>query len=260
MQTGLSSEHSVQLEKITQRIALDPRFDMLLGAGSMVQGGFDRWSDLDLVVVARSSEVQASVMSERHAIAQSMCDLLAAFTGEHVGEPRLLICLFGPPLMHVDLKFISPADLSQFVERPCLLWARHPIRAQEMLDSAIIRWPDRDAQWFEDRAWIWLHYGAAKLRRGELLEALGMQAYFREQVLGPMLHRRAGRQQRGVRRIESDAQTRVELQASVAGYDAAQIESSFASAIALYLRLREDDFPGQPVSNMPEALLRYLDN
>ncbi len=260
MRTGLSSEHSAQLEKITQRIALDPRFDMLLGAGSMVQGGFDSWSDLDLVVVARSPEAQASVMPERHAIAQSLGDLLAAFTGEHVGEPRLLICLFGPPLVHVDLKFISSTDIWQFVERPRVLWARYPVRAQEMLDSAIVRWPDRDAQWFEDRAWIWLHYGAAKLRRGELMEALGMQAYFREQVLGPMLHRRAGREQRGVRRIESDASARAELQASVAGYDATQIEAGFAHAISLYLRLREDDFPGHPVPDMPEALLQYLGN
>jgi hypothetical protein len=31
--------------------------------------------------------------------------LLVGFTGEHVGEPRVLICLYGPPVLHVDLKF-----------------------------------------------------------------------------------------------------------------------------------------------------------
>ena len=46
---------------------------------------------------------------------------------------------------------------------------------------------------------------ATKLLRGELYEAVGMLAFFREQILGPMFHREAGRPQRGVRRIEQDA-------------------------------------------------------
>lgn len=41
-------------------------------------------------------------------------------------------------------------------------------------------------QWFEARAWIWLHYAATKLARGELYEAIGMLGFFREQVLGPL--------------------------------------------------------------------------
>jgi hypothetical protein len=53
-----------------------------------------------------------------------MGNLLAAFTGEHVGEPRLLICLFADPLMHVDLKFISLGQLSSRVEDPVILWER----------------------------------------------------------------------------------------------------------------------------------------
>ncbi len=39
--------------------------------------------------------------------------------------------------------------------------------------------------------WIWLHYAATKLARGELYEAIGMLAFFREQVLGPLIYRRA---------------------------------------------------------------------
>jgi hypothetical protein len=34
----------------------------------------------------------------------------SAFSGEHVGEPRALICLYGPPLLPVDLKFVSLSD------------------------------------------------------------------------------------------------------------------------------------------------------
>lgn len=50
--------------------------------------------------------------------------LLQGFTGEHVGEPRLLICLYGPPLLHVDLKFLSVAELDVRIEEPEVLFER----------------------------------------------------------------------------------------------------------------------------------------
>ena len=50
--------------------------------------------------------------------------LLACFTGEHVGEPRLLIALYGPPLLHVDLKFVAERDLDVRVEDGRVLWQR----------------------------------------------------------------------------------------------------------------------------------------
>ena len=46
-------------------------------------------------------------MQARVQLAESLHLLLAAFTGEHVGEPRLLICLYRSPLLHVDLKYVS---------------------------------------------------------------------------------------------------------------------------------------------------------
>lgn len=64
-------------------------------------------------------------------------------------------------------------------------------------------WPNMTPEWFESRSWIWLHYAVVKLGRGELFEAIGMLAFFREQVLGPMLYRRANLPQRGVHRMKS---------------------------------------------------------
>ena len=45
------------------------------------------------------------------AFAAGLGPLLACFTGEHVGEPRLLIALYGPPPVHVDLKFVPVLGL-----------------------------------------------------------------------------------------------------------------------------------------------------
>ena len=86
--------------------------------------------------------------------------MLACFTGEHVGEPRLLITLYGPPPVHVDLKFASDRGLEQRVEDGLVLWQR-----DGALDAALRRtaaaWPRPDRQWIEDRFWVWVHYEPA---------------------------------------------------------------------------------------------------
>ncbi|MCL1634779.1 hypothetical protein M2650_09065 [Luteimonas sp. SX5] len=245
------------LDKALSVLRGDQRFEAVLGGGSLVHGGFDAYSDLDLVIVVRPDDY-AAILSQRAAIATSIGGLLAAFTGEHVGEPRLLICLFGPPLVHVDLKFVMAADLLRIVERPRILWEREPGRMSAVLDAAHVHWPDPPAQWFEDRIWIWLHYGAAKLLRGELFEALAMLSYLREMVLGPLLHRRAGRPQRGVRRIENDAGAAATLLKTMAALDADAIATALMHAAELYVALRQDDPPPAPVPQMPEALRAYL--
>lgn len=253
----LPSLHAAVLAKTIEVLREDSRFEALLGGGSLVHGGFDDYSDLDLVLVVRAADY-AEVMDARRAIAAKVGGLLSAFTGQHVGEPRLLICLFGPPLLHVDLKFVRLDDLDIMVERPRLLWARDPSGVESRLDSARIHWPDHDPQWFEDRAWIWLHYCAAKLLRGEIMEANGMLAFFRDQVLGPMFHRRGGRPQRGVRRIEQDSLASAALAATAAAVDIAAVAQALEWSIALYLELRGDAPPERLTPGMPEALRDYL--
>lgn len=258
MPSTLPTLHSKFLEKVRSAVAGDPRFTALLAGGSYIHGGFDQYSDLDFVIVC-DDEKYDEVMTSRLLFAQRIGGLLSAFTGEHVGEPRLLICLYGPELLHVDLKFVTSADLDRRVERPAVLFARDPDGLKTRLDAAAISWPESSPEWFERRAWIWLHYGATKLARGELFEAIGILGFFREQVLGPMLHRRTGLPQRGVRRIERMAkQTSEQLAATVPAYEEASVRAALLAAIALYVDLREDEPPPDPVSQMPQALLDYM--
>ena len=85
-----------------------------------------------------------------------------------------------------------------------------------------------------------------------------MLAFFRDQVLGPMLHRRAGRPQRGVRRIGlGDSEAGRGLARTLAGHDAASVRTALLAAIDLYLELRTDAPPREAVDDMPGALLRY---
>ncbi|RTQ46015.1 hypothetical protein EJV47_22925 [Hymenobacter gummosus] len=77
--------------------------------GSWQEQALDEFSDLDLVLVLDPAAAPR-LLAERPAVAASLGRLLECFTGEHVGEPRLLICLYDEPLLHVDLKFVALPD------------------------------------------------------------------------------------------------------------------------------------------------------
>src|SRR4051794_5519980 len=101
----MTAVHREAAARIVAELSRDPRIAGVAAGGSWLTA-MDEHSDLDLVV-AVFREHEASVTAERMALAERCGPLLAAFTGEHVGEPRLLICLYGPPLLHVDLKFVA---------------------------------------------------------------------------------------------------------------------------------------------------------
>lgn len=238
--------------------AADDRFSALLVAGSTIDGGMDEFSDLDLIIVCPDA-AYGSVMGVRRRIAESLGDLQAAFTGEHVGEPRLLICLYGPPLLHVDLKFVTADDLDQRVETPLVAWARDP-SIRERLGSGSAAWPNRPPEWFEDRFWIWIHYGASKIGRGEYFEAVNMLSFVRDQVLGPLICRSVGRDQRGVRRLERLApELATRLRETICTTDKQDLKRAYSVAIALYRDLRAEAPPQDPRASREEAVRRFVE-
>ena len=184
------------------------------------------------------------IMAQRIVFAGTLGHLLHAFTGEHVGEPRLLICLYGPELLHVELKFVTLEMLTQRVEEPVVLFTRDNTALERQLAKFSAHWPDMTPEWFESRAWIWLHYAVVKLGRGELFEAIGMLAFFREQVLGPMLYRRANLPQRGVRRIEFlSIDPDGLLTSTLAMHDHDSVRTAIRKAVDAYVMLRADALP-----------------
>ncbi len=184
------------------------------------------------------------IMTQRRELAGTLGHLLHAFTGEHVGEPRLLICLYGPELLHVDLKFVTLEMLTQRVEEPAVLFTRDNTALQRQLAKFSAHWPDMTPEWFESRARIWLHYAVVKLGRGELFEAIGMLSFFREQVLGPMLYRRANLPQRGVRHIEFHGiDPDGLLTSTLATHDRDSVSMAIRMAVDAYINLRADALP-----------------
>lgn len=192
-----------RLAAIRARVAADTRFEALLVAGSVAAGQADAWSDLDLVVVC-TREAWPGVLDARHGFAATCGPLLAAFTGEHVGEPRLLICLYGPPLVHVDFKFVTVQALAERVDELRVLVDKTGV-AWRVLSDSRARYPAPDLDWIEARFWTWIHYGATKIGRGETLEACEMLGFLRWRVLGPLALQSVGATPNGVRRIENAA-------------------------------------------------------
>jgi predicted nucleotidyltransferase len=235
--TDLPALHATFLKEALPRLQPDERIVAVAAGGSFLTGTMDEYSDLDLVIAVRPVDV-SQLMHERQQIAATLGVLLSAFTGEHVGEPRLLICLYGPPLLHVDLKFISLDDAVQRVEDPLILWERDG-QLSAVLSRSAATYPTPDLQWIEDRFWVWVHYGAAKIGRGELLEAHDALAFLRERVLGPLALLVQGARPMGVRKVETLAQPFLEdLILTTTPYDRVGCVRALQAAATLYRKLR----------------------
>lgn len=234
----MTPSHHIALDAIIAALQNDPRIVGAAAGGSYASVAMDEYSDLDLVI-AVEPDAYATVMAERKTIAATLGKLLTAFTGEHVGEPRLLICLYESPLMHVDLKFVSLGDAGVGrVEDPVVVWERDG-RLTAVLRQHTARYPEPDPQWIEDRFWIWTHYCASKIGRGELFEALDFLAFIRSQVLGPLALVANGARPSGVRKIEMHApEFAAELEATIAQHTNASCLSALEAAVRLYLELR----------------------
>jgi len=255
---ALPIPHRQFISRMLEVIPHDDRIAGVAAAGSYLSGVMDEFSDLDLVI-ATMPDRHDDVMRDRHNIAGKLGELLAAFTGEHVGEPRLLICLYDAPLLHVDLKFVALSDAHIRVEEPAVLWEREG-KLSAALATGKGQYPQPDIEWIEARFWTWIHYGAGKIGRGELFEAIDFIAYLRTTVLGPLALSRAGARPQGVRRLEMhDRAFADSLTETVSSYDAAACLRALKACARLYLELRQTIPAGTWNKRAEAAAISYLD-
>ena len=254
MQTeDIPTSHASFLRRAQPLLQADPRIVAVAAAGSFASATMDEFSDLDLVIVVEP-EAMGAITPERQGIAAALGPLVAAFTGEHVGEPRVLICLYrgegGHAPLHVDLKFVVLPDVTARVDDIVVLWERDD-RVSKALRSAEARYPMPDLPWIEARFWVWMHYAALKVGRGELFEAVDFLAFLRNQVLGPLVLMEAGARPSGVRRMESVAgpARTAQLRETLATYDRASCVHCLQAAGNLYRSLRQSVGAGRVMAN-----------
>ncbi|PJZ26897.1 hypothetical protein CH352_03180 [Leptospira hartskeerlii] len=230
-------------------------------AGSFISKQLDEYSDIDFVIILKDGiQYQKKEMID---FAKNFGTLLSAFTGEHVGERRLLICLYEDPFLHVDFKFIQLSELKSRIENPVFTYHNNK-EIQLILESSKAEWPNPDFQWIEDRFWVWVHYAGAKLGRGEYFETIDFLSFIRNTVLGPLLHLKNNSLPRGVRKLEFiiDPIDLEKLKSTIPSYDFLSIKSCILNSVKLYQELRSVLYNSE-IKNLSEAenyALDYLDH
>lgn len=211
-------------------------------AGSWITNELDEYSDLDLVLVTK--EQISSDKEKMIDLAKSLGNFISGFTGEHVGEPRLLICLYDDPLLHVDIKFLTLQEFTNRIENPVILFERDDLLTA-IITSTEAKWPEPNFQWIEDRFWTWVHYACMKIGRGELMEAYDFLSFLRQTVFSPLMQVKNNKKVRGLRRVEtqlslSDLEN---LKITIAQYNKASIIKALDNSISIYKSLRRKLFP-----------------
>lgn len=95
MLNTLPNLHRSSIGQLRLKLQPDSWIHSLLAGGSLIHGGFDQYPDLDFVVVV-DPLYHDEIMTQCMVFIGTLGHLLHALTGEHVGESRPLIYLFGP--------------------------------------------------------------------------------------------------------------------------------------------------------------------
>ena len=234
--------------KAVSQLSKNSLIDAVAVAGSWTTNEIDEYSDIDFIILTRHDITDN--ISNMIDTAQSIEGFISGFRGDHVGEPRLLICLYDDPLLHVDFKFITKSDISRSIEIPVILWERDGIYTRN-LEETTICWPNPDYQWIEDRFWTWIHYGAGKIARGEYFEASWHLMFMINCVIGPLYYRKHNLDSRSLRKLEKilSEQESAEIISLIPAHDKASLIRSLFNIMEIYEKLAEKLFDRNVIPN-----------
>lgn len=229
------------VNKIIEEVKDDENVIGLAVAGSWLTNEIDEFSDLDLILI--TIEKIGGNKNKMFDYAKRIPHFLSGFTGEHVGDPGVLICLYNNPLLHVDIKFVTLEEFRQRIETPIILLDKKG-ELKNVLEQTEPEFPYPDYQWIEDRFWIWVHYALVKIGRGEYVEAFDFFGFMRLVVFGPLLHIKNGNLPRGVRKVETQLSAKdfAQLQATLPAYSKTSLLDSLQQSVLLYHQLRQELF------------------
>ncbi len=228
-------------DKVAEIVKADNNVIGLAAAGSFITNELDEFSDVDLILITKKkvSDDKEKMLD----YARNFGDFISGFTGEHVGEPRLLVCLYDNPLLHVDIKFLTLPEFYDRIENPVILFERDN-QLTDVIKSTKAEWPSVDYQWIEDRMWTWVHYIASKAARGEYFECLDGLGFIRAKVLAPLLQVKSKTAVRGLRKVEKklNLPDLEDLKITVAQYNKASIIKALENTVSVYRMLRRKLF------------------
>ena len=248
-------------DKVVGMVKNDPEVIGLAAGGSWISNELDEYSDLELILITINKI--AGDKEKMIGYAKSFGNFISGFTGEHVGELRLLVCLYDDPLLHVDIKFLTLPEFHERVEDPVILFEREN-QLTNIIKTTKAQWPQPDLQWIEDRIWTWVHYIASKAARGEYFECMDGLGFIRARVLAPMMQVRDKSIVRGLRKAETKLNQKdlKDLESTVPQHNKTSVLEALRQTVRVYKLLREKIFTNKiHLQEMAEKkALEYLKN
>lgn len=258
MANTLTQVQIAYIDKIMGCLTTDTRFEALLAAGDLARGKQNELSSLDLLLICKD-ETYKEVFTSRYVFAAQIGGLLSAFPANHRGKAYQLVCLYGPELTCINMSFVARKYIQHEPVSPKIIWKTEHSDIENYITQTSPLVNEHNADWFELRAWAWLHECSLQLLRGELFEAISQLDFFRRRILGPMLQRNLGQPQLNLKEIDTLPEPFNNMLATtIAVYSRESIFSAIRSSIRIYLQLRKDAPPEHPVGDMPELLYKTL--
>jgi hypothetical protein len=186
--------------------ALTERSDVQVGlavSGSLVAGGIDQWSDLDLeVILPRGADVGA-MLSWTSSIAQSVSQPLCFFPASHVGLDQILVFFFleDGQVVKADLYVVELDEYLGLTGNRLVVDPGFVSEAREHAAPSPPPPPDFEDLHMKFCGWIWYTY--TKIERGELMEAFDSLQVMRNRALLPSLQCVLQLPYEGNRRLEA---------------------------------------------------------
>lgn len=235
-------------KKVIDILKDDPNIAGLAAGGSWITNSIDEYSDIDFVLV--TYELISNDSEKMLSYAKKFGSLINYFDGGHVGEKRLLICLYDNPFLHVDIKFVTLDEFRYRVEDPVILFDRAGDLKQVLSETKSNR-QFYGYQWIEDRFWTWIHYLGQKIGRGEYFEALEMLSFLRQTVIAQLLQIKNKQLPRALRKVEFSLEKSDlhKLTKTVPSYSPLSIVEASDETIKIYRQFRKELYPDTIILN-----------
>lgn len=236
-------QQAAVLRRAVEYFEADARVTGLVLSGSLAFGERDRWSDVDLYIVA--DEQFDAVFEERQHAAAGAGQPIAEFTvlGSR-GQSSDHIVLYSD-LVKIDLMYYRARDVE-----PHRKWANALVLkdvkgclsdVQERSRSLrVAPLPDDELLRLDQQFWVWAWYTFGKIMRGEYWEALTALHEIRSAAIVPLLLALAEQHDEGHRRLEAKLpDQRDALARTVAALDADGQHDALKHEIVLYKAARD---------------------
>ncbi|MGL4589174.1 MAG: hypothetical protein ACRCUP_02960 [Mycoplasmatales bacterium] len=222
--------HELFLKNIIQKLMDNEQVQILAITGSGYELKFDQFADLDLVIGYENTINKQEVLA-------LMGDLIGCFTGYHVGEPRLEICLFkvSGDLLQVDAKFVELTDFKNQRDKIKLLFDKTKQVDQKIINQKTCEVQTIDWNFVNQKFYKWIHFGIVKLARGEIHEAISCLNMIWSEIIANYYYIERGILPRGMRRIEQiQPELAVKLSEIMPSYELEAVYDSYLKTLELY--------------------------